>query len=135
MCANGSRRGEGVGDSRIAVGDRDTEGASETVWTIKVLRAGYFCADEWLQMAVARPPRDWDVDDARAFLHRLQLESVTPERPLLYIDRIRIHDTRRPNVIALEVASNSGVMLTEPIRVSAAAMDWLEKTQFESRPE
>ena len=86
-------------------------------------------------MAVARSPRDWDVDDTRAFLHRLQRESVAPERPLLYIDRIRIHDTRRPNVIALEVASNSGVMLTEPIRVSAAAMDWLEKTQFDSRPE
>lgn len=124
-----------MGDSRIPAGDRGTEGVSETVLTIRVLRAGYFCADEWLQIVVARSPRNWDVEDARSFLHRLQLESVTPERPRLYIDRIRIHDAKRPNVIALEVASNSGVMLTEPIRVSAAAMDWLEKTQFESPPE
>ena len=100
---------------------------------IKVLRAGFVCPDVWLEIPTARVPQDWDVKDAREFLHRLELEAVTPERPLLYIDSIRLHEAKRPNVAVLEVASNSGVIMTEPLHLSPAAMAWLDKTQFDSR--
>ena len=96
-----------------------------------MLRAGFFCPDERFEMPLSKTPHEWGEDDAREFLHRLQVAAVTPERPLAWIERIRVHETKRPNVIALEVASNSGVVLTEPMRLSVVAMDWLERAQFD----
>ena len=101
--------------------------------TIKILRSGLTGEEEHRDLWVARPPRAWEATDAKTFLHTLQEESATTDCPLLYLDLIRVHESIRPNVIVIEVATNAGLVMTEPMCISMLALVWLDEAQYDAR--
>ena len=102
--------------------------------TIKILRTGLIGEEDHRDIPVARPPRAWDMADAKIFLHTMQAESATADCPLRHVECIRIHEFGRPDVIAIEVVTNAGIVMTEPMRISSLALTWLDEVQFDSRP-
>lgn len=82
-----------------------------------------------------RPSDRWEPSDAGLCVRLLQMATVSGERSLEHVDAIRIHDTTRPGVVALEVETNAGVAVTESIRVPALVLAWLDELadSFRSR--
>jgi hypothetical protein len=96
---------------------------------IKILRTHLIGDEEHLYIWMAHAPGMWQAEDAKAFLHALQRMSATVDRPLVYVDVIRLHESARPTVVAIEVVTNAGIVMSEPLRVSFAAWAWFDKAR------
>ena len=80
-----------------------------------------------LTLDVPRPPDAWKPSDAGLCVWLLEMATASRDRSLEFVDAVRIHGSERHNVVALEVETNAGVALTEPIHVPAVVLAWLDE--------
>jgi hypothetical protein len=76
---------------------------------------------------VPQPPDVWDPSDAKRCVKLMQMATASLAHPLECLAAVRVHDTDDPYVVTLEVVTNAGAAFTEPLRIDATALAWLDE--------
>jgi len=79
-----------------------------------------------LTLDVPRPPDAWRPSDASVCVRLLERATASRDRSLECVDAVRIHGSEQHHLVAVEVETNAGVALTEPIHVPAVVLAWLD---------
>jgi hypothetical protein len=97
---------------------------------IRIRWNGVNDGEEEREVQVERPPEHWNIADAKTFIQSLVRATATPGIALTHIDAIRLRHVEKACVV-LEVETNSGAVLTEPVAASSLAAAYLEEAVFE----
>ena len=98
---------------------------------VKIRWSGVNSGEENQEIQVTRPPESWEIGDATAFLHELLRAASTPAVPLRHVESIRVRYVKGTARVVIEVVTNAGAVVTEPLAISPLAAAWLEKASFE----